>query len=158
VTNLAPLLQCHGVEDFSLARNMVNKLTNFIFEKVGVNDYQKFLDLASTRHKLVSGNVANVSTPGYRSQDIDFKGELERIGDKSSHLKGTVTHPGHILTGNHEGKPPKVMRERVATGEINSVDIDQEVSKMAQNELLFTVGARLLQMKFEGLRNAIKSE
>ncbi|MCP4683881.1 MAG: flagellar basal body rod protein FlgB [bacterium] len=137
---------------------MVNKLTNFIFEKVGVNDYQKFLDLASKRHKLVSGNVANVSTPGYRAQDIDFKGELEKIGSKSSHLQGAVTHAGHIPTGHHADKSPQVTRERVGAEDINSVDIDQEVSKMAQNELLFTVGARLLQMKFEGLKNAIKSE
>ncbi len=137
---------------------MVNKLTDFIFEKVGVNDYQKFLDLASTRHKLVSGNVANVSTPGYRSQDIDFKGELEKIGNKSSHLKGAVTHAGHIPTGHSSAKPLEVSRGRIAEGDINSVDIDQEVSRMAQNELLFTVGARLLKMKFDGLRNAIKSE
>lgn len=137
---------------------MVNKLTSFIFDKIGVRDYQKFLDLASTRHKLVSSNVANVSTPGYRSADFDFKGELAKISNKDKHLEGAVTHPGHIPTGNHPDKPVKVERQRVPSGDLNSVDIDQEVSKMAQNELMFTVGARLLQMKFEGLRNAIKSE
>jgi flagellar basal-body rod protein FlgB len=137
---------------------MENKLTSFIFEKVGVNNYQKFMDLASTRHKLVSGNVANVSTPGYKAQDIDFKGELAKIGNKGSHLEGTVTHAGHIPTGNSAERSAKVTRERVAAGDINSVDIDQEVTKMAQNELLFSVGARLLKMKFDGLRNAIKSE
>lgn len=137
---------------------MVNKLTSSIFEKIGVNDYQKFLDLASTRHKLVSGNVANVSTPGYRSRDIDFQGELAKITNKSSHLEGTVTHAGHIPTGNSAARGPKVSAERVTDGDINSVDIDREVTKMAQNELLYTAGAKLLQMKFDGLRNAIKSE
>jgi len=137
---------------------MDNKLTSFIFEKIGVNDYQKFLDLTSKRHKLVSTNVANVSTPGYRSQDIDFKGELARIGEKGSHLEGVRTHGAHLPTGSSDEKPVKVSRQRVGVGEINSVDIDREVTKMAQNELMFTTGARLLQMKFEGLRNAIKSE
>jgi len=137
---------------------MVNKLTSFIFEKTGVNDYQKFLDVTSTRHKLVSSNVANVSTPGYRAEDIDFKEELAKIGNKGKHLEAALTNSAHIPTTHSSARPPKVNRQKVADGDINSVDIDQEVSKMAQNELLYTAGARLLQMKFEGLKNAIKSQ
>ena len=137
---------------------MVNKLTSYIFESTGVKDYQKFLDITSTRHKLVSENVANVSTPGYRAQDIDFKDELAKIGNKGKHLEAVRTNSAHIPTTHSSSRPPKVSRQKVAEGDINSVDIDREVSKMAQNELLYTAGARLLQMKFQGLKNAIKSE
>ena len=137
---------------------MESKLSNFLFKATGVNRYRQFLDLASLRHKLISGNVANVSTPGYQAQDIDFKSELSRSAQKTSNIAGSVTHPGHIPLGRHPERLPEINETKVARGDLNSVDIDLEVPKMAQNELEFTIGARLLQMKFEGLRKAIVSK
>ncbi len=137
---------------------MPNKLAQFMFERVGIPNFGKYLDLAAFRHKLVSGNIANVSTSGYRSRHIDFKAEFEKMTDKSSRLEGNVTRHNHIPIGNHKAKPPQVQQTKVAEGEMNSVDIDREVSTMAQNELLFTIGARLLQRKFDGLKNVITSK
>ena len=134
---------------------MENRLSSFLFNKVGIDNYRKFLDLTSLRHKLVAGNVANVSTPGYRARDVDFKAELGKITKQSSRLQGVTTHANHIPTGQHEDRPPKIHSVRPRSDELNSVDIDQEVPKMAQNELMFTAGATLLKRKFEGLRKAI---
>jgi len=41
---------------------------------------------------------------------------------------------------------------------MNSVDIDNEIAEMAQNELEFTIAAKLLQKKFQVLRKAITSK
>jgi len=135
-----------------------NKLTNYIFDKIGVADYGKFLDLASLRHKLVASNVANVSTSGYKARDIDFQAELDRATGQSSHLAGTITQANHLPLGDHADRDPKIMKEKVQLGDLNSVDIDQEVPKMAQNELMYTMGARLLERKFRGLEKAITSK
>jgi flagellar basal-body rod protein FlgB len=53
---------------------------------------------------------------------------------------------------------PVVNHEKVTSGDLNSVDIDREVPRMAQNELEFTTAARLLQKKFDGMRKAITSK
>lgn len=137
---------------------MENKLTSFIFDKLGINRYQKYMDLASLRHRLTASNISNVSTPGYQSRDIDFQQEFAKATGEGGHLKGSVTHANHIPTGQHEGRPPKVNKTRVPQGDLNSVDIDAEIPKMAQNELLYTVGARLLEKKFSGLQKAITSK
>lgn len=137
---------------------MENKITQFIFDKVGIPKSQKYLDLASLKHKLVAGNVANVATPGYKAKNFDFHSEFKKVSGGGSSLRGVTTNPNHIPTGHHEAKPPKVQAERVQIGEMNSVDIDKEISNLAQNELLFEVGATLLQRKFEGLRKAIQSK
>jgi len=137
---------------------MSNKLTTFIFDRANVPRFEKFLDVASVRHRLVSSNVSNVSTPGYRAGHINFKAELAKQTGNSSHLAGATTHPTHIPLGQHKNRPPKVEREAVAAGDLNSVDIDREVSDMAQNELLYSIGARLLERKFKGLKNAITSK
>jgi flagellar basal-body rod protein FlgB len=136
----------------------MNKLSGFMFEKIGVPNYQKYLDLSSLRHKLISGNVANASTPGYKSQDIEFQKEFENATGKGNHLQGSTTHANHIPLGQHAARDPKIESERVQNGDMNSVDIDHEMSNLAQNELRYTIGARLLQMKFSGLKKAITSK
>lgn len=137
---------------------MENKITQFIFNKVGIPKSQKYLDLASLKHKLISGNVANVSTPGYKAKSFDFHNEFQKVSGAGSSLRGVTTNPNHIPTGQHEAKPPKVHAEKVQFDEMNSVDIDKEISSLAQNELLFEIGATLLQRKFEGLRKVIQSK
>lgn len=116
-----------------------------------------FLDLAAFRHKLISSNVANVATPGYKSRDINFGKEFARLTGDSSNLSGRTTHPGHIAIGSHGDGVPKITEKKVNIEELNSIDIDREISELAKNELLYTVGAELMRRKFEGLRNAIKS-
>ena len=137
---------------------MDNKLASFLFESTGVERARKFLDIASARQKLIASNVANVTTPGYRSQDIDFKGELARLSGNGSALAGQTTHANHIPLGQHQDRAPEIHHTRVGYDDLNSVDIDREVPKMAQNELLFTVGARMLQKKFDVLSKVITSK
>ena len=137
---------------------MENKITQFIFNKVGIPQSKKYLDLASLRHKLISGNVANSSTPGYKAKDINFDSEYQKATNSSSRLRGVTTQANHIPTGQHEAKAPKIHAEKTSINELNSVDIDKEISNLAQNELRFEIGATLLQRKFEGLRKAIQSK
>ena len=136
---------------------MENRLTKFMFDRAGIPAYQKFLDLASLRHKLVSGNVANASTAGYRAKDINFKKEFERVSQSGQSQRVHMTHPNHIPTSTHPDRPAKIESTKPKIEELNSVDIDQEISKMAQNELLYSVGARLVQRKLEGRREVITS-
>ncbi|MEW6049872.1 MAG: flagellar basal body rod protein FlgB [Candidatus Zixiibacteriota bacterium] len=137
---------------------MDNKLTQFIFDKMAVPTFRKYLNLGSFRQKLISGNLANVATPGYESRDIDFQGEFNRLTAKSNHLAGTRTDVHHLPIGAHQERTPDVKEARIANGDMNSIDVDHEMAGMVQNQLAYSVAARLLQMKFAGLRNAIKSE
>jgi len=137
---------------------MPNKLANFLFTNVGVPRFESFMNLSGFRHKLISGNIANVSTPGYRSRDIDFKREFSRLTNNSSHLSGVMTNPSHLPLGDSQKRPPKIEQVKPVEDGLNAVDIDHEVSSMAQNELQFTIAARLLQRKFQALKNVITSK
>jgi flagellar basal-body rod protein FlgB len=136
---------------------MDNKIASFLFQATGVDRARRFLDLASLRHKLISSNVANIATPGYEALDIDFKSELAKSSQRTSNLAGLTTHSNHIPLGQHRERIPKIENTRVSGSDLNSVDIDREVPKMAQNELQYTIGARLLKNKFEALRKVIVS-
>lgn len=69
-----------------------------------------------------------------------------------------TVHPHHIPIGDHPQRPPKIESVKStpnSTG-VNSVDIDQEMADLAQNQLIFEFGADMLSRKFKALRNAIK--
>jgi len=134
-----------------------NKIANFVFDGVGLPKLEKFLNLSSTRHKLVSDNIANAATPGYRSRQMDFKTELSKLSENNPHLEGKLTQPGHIPLGYSLEKGPEIDSAKPKQGDLNSVDIDKEISNLAQNELMYTIGAQMIRDKFEGLRKVISS-
>lgn len=137
---------------------MANTITKFLFDKAQVHKYASYLDLSSMRHRLLAGDIANVATPKYQSQDIDFKSEYKRVTGNSHELAGTLTNENHIPIGASPKRPPKVYETKVKNGDLNSVDIDQTAATLAQNELNYTIGAKLLQRKFEGLKKVINSK
>ena len=136
---------------------MANDLMTGLFNRIALPKFESYLNLSSHSHKLTSSNVANISTPGYESRSLDFKNEYLRLTQEGHGLEGRVTHSRHIPLGDHPERPPDIDHARVKQGELNSVNIDAEVAKMAQNELRYTVSARLLKRKFDGIKKAITS-
>jgi flagellar basal-body rod protein FlgB len=57
---------------------------------------KKSLDSQSERHLLISSNISNIDTPGYKAKDIDFKGALRDALGTSDGLTMRLTHSGHI--------------------------------------------------------------
>lgn len=137
---------------------MANTINKFLFDKAQIPKFASYLDLSALRHRLLAGNVANVATPKYENRDIDFKSEYKRVSGNSHSLQGTVTHENHIPTGSSPHRAVKVHETKVKDGNLNSVDIDETAADIAQNELNYTIGARLLQRKFEGLKKVINSK
>lgn len=103
------------------------------------------MDRASSRHSLLSANLANVNTPGYKRRDSDFAIELEQAGTRSSgfesaqrKLNGTTEDSNSIrLDGN-------------------SVDLEQEVAAIAETELRYQVLTDMAGRYFSGLKNVIR--
>jgi flagellar basal-body rod protein FlgB len=117
------------------------------------------LDYRSANHNAISGNLANVDTPGYRPQEVSFDQELRRAVEKQGpSLK--KTNPKHLPHGTaylsgEKGVHTLVTKE-FAQGESNQLNIDKEMAKMVQNNLLYEASARLLAKKFEGLKMVIE--
>ena len=102
---------------------------------------ERLLDMAALRQTLVSSNIANVDTPGYRTRDIDFEKEMQRA------LSAT---PG-------EGLHPAVreIQGLIERPDGNNVSIDRETMLLAQTQLQFQTGVALLRQEFKRLQTAI---
>ena len=108
--------------------------------KSDVFDYINVLDRAAdaswTRQELISQNIANDDTPGYKRQDINFESELQRalshsrfqtmdekVGNlRSSELEGRIYTDGRNYSYRYDG---------------NNVDIDAENTYLAENQITY---------------------
>ncbi len=108
---------------------------------------QRSLGLRTLRHRVLSDNIANADNPNHLPKEISFKKVLlETMGEQSSILLRT-THPQHLSGGFQEAVEATLSPE--------GVQMDQEMAKLAENNLLFQAGIQALLKKFDALKTVI---
>jgi len=122
----------------------------------------KTLDLRAKRHSLIASNLANVETPGYLPSDLSFESQLKGALDKGGAVASAVTHPRHIPIKGGAATLERVQGERVeVTGrnmspDGNGVEMESEMGRMAENQIMYNASVQLLAKKFEGMKQAIR--
>ncbi|HPH96747.1 MAG TPA: flagellar basal body rod protein FlgB [Anaerolineaceae bacterium] len=113
------------------------------------------LDGLSLRRDLISQNLANTDTPGYRSQQVRFEDALNRAMNSTGRLALSTTHAGHQLSSNSlaqlyqvELRPGGTLR---ADG--NNVDIDTEMTQMVETSLRYQTFSQAVSKKLALLKN-----
>lgn len=97
---------------------------------------------SSVRQTLLSDNLANVNTPGYQRQDVDFHATLQ-----AAEAAGT---PLDSLTFQGTTDPTRTVR---ADG--SGIDADEESSDLAQNGLEYEALVQVASARFGILRSAM---
>jgi flagellar basal-body rod protein FlgB len=97
-----------------------------------VDGIERFLDLTATRQRLVTANLANVDTPGYRTRDVAFQSELQR----AIQSPGPTTPAVRSVPG------------LIARPDGNDVSVDRETLLLAETQLQFRMGIQLLRSEF----------
>ncbi len=120
---------------------------------------EKTMDVAYTRHKVLTSNVANAETPGYRAKDVNFEKELQRqLGGVASGVGLEVTHANHIAMGKAGSLPVRAVDSPSGSPGLdgNTVNLETEMVRLSENTLRYEISAKLMKKKFQGLMNAIK--
>jgi len=137
------------------------KTTQFILKNTNIPLLHKSLDAYTLRQRAIAGNIANVSTPGYRRREVSFEEDLKKALDKRS-IKGMTTNKMHIPLGRKpiEKIHPEIIipdDKSLASG-LNNVNIDKEMAEQAKNSIRFSYSSRLTNMAFTKLRSSIRGE
>jgi flagellar basal-body rod protein FlgB len=109
---------------------------------------------ASARERMQTvhaGNIANADTPNYKADRRTFADFLA-----AKQIEGglAITNPSHMdsVSGSR-------LRSRMSTVQRmdgNSVDIQQEMASLAENQMMHELTLRLLKGRISGLSNVIK--
>lgn len=133
-------------------------IKDFLIGKTAIPKLSKGLDVYALRQKIISGNIANVQTPGYRRREVKFEEHLQHA--VSGKLAGIRTDPHHLSIGKKSASEvqPRIVEDaspQLKSG-VNNVDIDVEMVDQVKNEIRFLYGSRLLNKSFAALRASIK--
>jgi flagellar basal-body rod protein FlgB len=106
----------------------------------------RYLDLATAQTKLTAGNMANVDTPGYKAQGMDFEAEMRTAMAGVEH--GRAPQPVHV--GLEDGL--------VARPDGNNVSMDHESLNLAEAQLKFKTGVAVLRQQYQMVMDAIHAD
>jgi flagellar basal-body rod protein FlgB len=102
---------------------------------------EHFLDVVTLRHELISSNLANVDTPGYRTQDVDFESEMRRAEQ--------------LMNGAPAAPQVREVKGLIERPDGNNVSLERETLALAQVQLQYRAGVQLLRNELHTLQSAI---
>lgn len=102
----------------------VNKLDELL------NFNHQALNLRAYRQQVLTSNIANGDTPGYKARDIDFKSALA-----AATAQPTAGDPSTAATQKNAAADPDLLFRNVMQPSIdgNTVDMDVERAQFAEN-------------------------
>lgn len=115
-----------------------------VFDNNNLKIAQKGLDAAVKRQSVISNNIANINTPGYKRKEVKFEDALLNAmnsGNDVSSVSINATEDNTTLAERIDG---------------NNVNMDREMSDMAQNAIRYEAVIRQVSRHFEGLKNVIR--
>lgn len=126
-----------------------------IFQQAHLGSIKNALTAYASRQRVTAENIANVETDGYKAQQYRFEDMLQKAGSNS--VQPHTTRPGHISSDSSPYHTSGEVAEQASGFDngINDVNIDQEMTTLATNELSYRLATRLLSMKYNVLREAV---
>jgi flagellar basal-body rod protein FlgB len=132
-----------------------------VFNRSSIPLLTKSLDASMLRAKAIANNIANVNTPGYQRVEVTFEDELRKALDKGK-LSGKRTNEKHLEMGKMDVSSlnPKVKKpiDPTLPSGVNNVDIDSEMAKLAENQMLYNFSAKFLHNKFSKINAAVQAK
>ena len=123
----------------------------------GTHLYERALDVRSGIHETIASNMANEETPGYKARQLPFRETFSAVLHGTGQLGPMVTHHRHLGGVSNENKIfQQTIKQDVGAGiDENTVNLEQEMTLMAENTLLYMAVNQFLDGRFEGWKNAI---
>jgi flagellar basal-body rod protein FlgB len=127
-----------------------------MFDKT-TNALQASLAMRQIRQNVISANIANAETPGYHAKKMDFEEALGRAIDLDGLRSMTTSHDNHISVG---GKSASIRPDIYdnpdgnVSNDGNSVDLEKEMSGLAENSVMYKAALQLINKKLAALKYA----
>jgi flagellar basal-body rod protein FlgB len=117
------------------------------------------LQLRAQRQQVLSANIANADTPGYKAVDFDFARALHDSLGSATRVAQRTSAPGHLLA--RAASPAPAPGESAAiqpAQDGNTVDMDQERARIADNAVRYEATLKFLNGQIRTLLSAIQGQ
>lgn len=107
----------------------------------------QMIEGTALRHRVLAANLANAETPEYRAQDVTFSSVL----DEAQRRGGADPAPAPTMKAT--AVPDS---EAAARRDGNTVDLDRQMVKLAQNTQWHNAMLQILAGRFATMKSAIR--
>lgn len=115
------------------------------------------LNLRLSNQNVISSNIANADTPGYKAKRLDFEQALRDVLANDGNLRTLTNEEGHIAPEMTDAVHPEVYNDPngVESLDGNTVDRADEMSRMAENQILYNASVEMLRRKLGMIKYGI---
>jgi flagellar basal-body rod protein FlgB len=114
------------------------------------------------RQEIISSNVANAETPGYKAKRLEFEKALARALDVDGQQGMKMEDGRHFNVGGggFENLQPEVIEDPngVVSESGNTVNREAEMAKMAENKIMYDTLVQLMNKKLGLKKYVLNSE
>lgn len=115
------------------------------------------LNLRLVNQNVISANIANADTPGYKAKAVEFEGALRDALAVDGRVAVEGSDPQHRVHHATDPVNPEIYDDPngIESLDGNTVDRSAEMAKLAENQLLYDASAEMLKRKLGMLKYAI---
>ncbi|MCS7198748.1 MAG: flagellar basal body rod protein FlgB [Caldimicrobium sp.] len=111
------------------------------------------LKIRTEKHKIISANIANVDTPGYRRKDLSFERAIQTYLSQERALR--TTKDRHFPVRGRTIEEVFGIYQPQTLGTPNNVNLEEEMVSLTENQLLYESTLQALAKELERLREII---
>lgn len=120
-----------------------------------IDSLEHALNYSSLKQKTISNNIANVDTPNYKAKEVINEGSFKSALDSS--MNAYRTNQRHYDFSHSSGSKQVITQKNVQyNNNGNSVDVDKEMSTLAENQIYYNAVTDRIGSKFQSLQNVIR--
>ncbi|WP_174735001.1 flagellar basal body rod protein FlgB [Mesobacillus harenae] len=121
-----------------------------------ISTLENALNYSSLKQKVISQNIANVDTPNYKAKDASFKASFDEALGRS--LSANRTDLRHIEFKQHPVSQARITSQNNVqyNHNGNSVDLDKEMTDLAENQIYHNAVIERISGKFNSLQSVIR--
>jgi len=117
------------------------------------------LSFRGEKQKIISSNIANINTPHYKTKELLFEQEMQKV-DKND-LKLSVTNKNHIAfdmnTTPVKGPILQEVKGLEEQNDGNNVNLDTQMGEMSKNSMIFNALQQSIKTDSRLLKSVIES-
>lgn len=129
-------------------------MSDSFFSDSAMRTARSALDGLSLRQQAISQNLANVDTPGYQAETINFEDTLKHLVSQDGTLALETTNSSHMRPTSEETTGFSIAHRQGGSfrADQNNVDVDVEMTDMSETGIQYqavsqTVSQKLLLLK-----------
>ncbi len=128
-------------------------MSDSLFSDTSTKVTKLALDGLSLRQQAISRNLANIDTPGYQAQTVNFEETLKRLIQKDGTLALKTTNGRHLLSpAKTSGFSTTARPGGSFRADLNNVDVDVEMTDMSEAGVQYQALSQAISKKLLGLK------